>query len=122
MATITPTLTITSSDAFSDALSVSFTDDLSALGPCQSKRVTISNAGNYQLSEDDDDKKTYFFVKNIDGAATVTFCLSNGGAAYMALGPGEWAFFPWGAASTDLFLDSSASTSVVEIMSFQATT
>ena len=120
MATITPTLTITSSDAFSDALSVSFTDELSALGPCQSKRVTISNAGNYQLSEDDDDKKTYFFVKNIDGAATVTFCLSNGGAAYMALGPGEWAFFPYDYRG-DLYSHATGSGQSLELWRFDRT-
>ena len=118
MATITPTLTITSSDAFSDAISVSVTDSLSALGPCSAFKVTVGTGG-YQIYADSTNKKTYFFIKN-HGTAAIT-CNSDGsGAASISFGlaQDEWAWFPWDSTGDDLFLDATENT-VVEVMKFQ---
>ena len=119
MATITPTLTLVSSDALVDTLSISVTDTITALGPCSHKKVTVGTSG-LQISADADDKKKYFFIKN-HGTAAVTCDSDGAGAASIGINleAGEWAWFPWGAASDDLFIDATEDT-VVEIISFQA--
>lgn len=98
MATVTPTLTITSSDALVDTLSLSVNDSLEVLGQSQygKKQTTGSLAvlfasGSFNTS--------YVFLKNLSPSdisrGTDGIVVAFGSNEELALGPGEFAFFPW---------------------------
>jgi len=111
--TLTPTLTLTSSDITADALSISVTDSLS-LGS-NDARITR------QISPNDVDPggtqifdtnlgKSYIYAKNTHATLTIYLAAAADtatGASWMALAPGEFAFFPW-AGVVDLFAHSGA--------------
>ena len=119
MATITPTLTLTSADALSDVLSVTATDSLTATGEVLVTRVTCTDAGSQAVWLASGHNKTYIFVKNTSTVETVQLVKTNGGDDYMTLGPEEWAFFPW-TASVDIYADMAAGKSaVLEVMAFE---
>jgi len=104
MATVTPTLTITSSDALVDTLSLSVNDSLAILGQSQygKKQTTGSLAilfanGSFTTS--------YVFLKNLSPSEISRgqdgIVVAFGTNEELALGPGEFAFFPWDS-GTDL--------------------
>ena len=119
MATLTPTLTLTSTNLTSDSLSVSVTDSLSVAGDVIQKRIATSTSST-QFFEADDFNKCYVFLKNIDATDTIEIEKSDGGDEFMSLATGEWAFFPWDG-TLDMFADATANTPVLEIMIFEAT-
>lgn len=120
MATLTPTLTLTSTDALSDSLNLSVTDSLSVLGKSKRKRVTTSTASASVLAAADY-TKSYVFMQNKSSTAAeiITIEKADAGDEYMFLGPGEFAFFPW-TSTVDLFADSAEGSPVLEILVFQA--
>ena len=120
MATLTPTLTLTSTDALSDSLNLSVTDSLSVLGKSKRKRVTTSTASASVLAAADY-TKSYVFMHNKSSTAAeiITIEKADAGDEYMYLGAGEWTFFPW-SSTVDLFADAAEGTPVLEIMIFQA--
>ena len=113
MATLTPTLTIASSTLTGDTLSISQTDTL-VLGDNDAKISKIISPndvapGGTQIF-DTNLGKSYIYAKNIH--ATLTIYLTAAAdtattAAWMTLGPGEFAFFPWSGV-VDLFAHSGA--------------
>ena len=94
MATLTPTLTLTSSDATSDELSFSVTDSLTVGAPLQSlTKVTITTADNQELVDEAVGGVKYFFAKNHD-ASNFVILQTTASVQYARLNPEEFCFFP----------------------------
>tara|TARA_R110001583_G_scaffold109576_1_gene258375 strand:- start:2498 stop:2860 length:363 start_codon:yes stop_codon:yes gene_type:complete len=119
MATLTPTLTLTSSNLTSDSLSVSVTDSLSIAGDVIQKRIATSTSSAAFFTASGFNK-CYVFLKNIDATDTIEIEKADGGDEFMSLAPGEFAFFPWDG-TLDMFADATANTPVLEVMIFEAT-
>ena len=96
MATLKPTLSLSSTDATSDALSFSVTDTLtvSDAGPNQGlSKITITTADNQELVDEATSGIFYFYAKNTD---TTNFIVlqTTASVQYARLSPGEFCFFP----------------------------
>ena len=109
MATITPTLTITSTDATTgDDISLSVTDSLSlgANDAVLSRTYSPNDVdpGGVQIF-DTNLGKSYIYLKNIHASLTIHIQAEADtaeSAAWMELAAGEFAWFPW-AGVVDLF-------------------
>lgn len=127
MATLTPTLTLVSTDALSDSLNLTSTDSLAVLG--QSKRLTVvTSATKANLLLAADYTKSYVYLKNKDASITIHIGMdtqaddsidNDATDLFMELAAGEWAFFPW-SATYNLHVDAASGTPTLEIMIFQA--
>ena len=101
MATLTPTLTLTSSDAFSDELSFSVTDSLVVTSPSQGlTTVTVTTVGANNIIIPSADARRFLFLRHTgvdSGGSTVTTDLKveEGDENWFArVGPGEWMWVP----------------------------
>ena len=96
MATITPKLTITSSNAMTDVLSISLSDVLNVTYPVEISKVNITtgagSVGRNTLVPSSDSNTYYVFLKNTDAANFVLVRRDNG-SNFMKLHAGEFAFF-----------------------------
>tara|TARA_R100001510_G_C7536006_1_gene125477 strand:- start:211 stop:582 length:372 start_codon:yes stop_codon:yes gene_type:complete len=119
MATLTPTLTLASSDMNGDVLNLSVTDSLSVLGQVTTKQVATSVTST-QFAESDNYTKSYVYLKNLSTTAAeiITIEKADSGDEYFTLGAGEFAFFPW-AAAVDLFADAAQGAPVLEVRIYQ---
>ena len=103
MATLTPTLTLTSTDATTDQLAFSVTDSLSVTSPLQSmsKVVATATGGDNIVVPLTGGTITYFYCRHTgttDGSTTTTQLVDveeTGDAAFARLGPGEFLFLPF---------------------------
>ena len=103
MATLTQTLTLTSTDATTDQLAFSVTDSLSVTSPLQSmsKVVATATGGDNIVVPLTGGTITYFYCRHTgttDGTTTTTQLVDveeTGDAAFARLGPGEWLFLPF---------------------------
>jgi len=94
MATLNATLTLSSTDALSDVLSFTVTDELSVTAPTQGlSRQTITTADNQELVDEAVSGVKYFYAKNLDSTNFVILQKTNS-EQYARLSPGEFAFFP----------------------------
>jgi hypothetical protein len=121
MATLTPTLTLASTDiSATDALNLSVTDSLAIAGGAINFQVATSSTGTV-FAAAANYSKSYVFLKNLatDASHIYTIEKADGGDEYLTLGAGEWAFFPW-AAAVDLAVDAAAGTSALEVRIYQA--
>ena len=130
MATLVPTLALTSTDATGDTISISQTDQLSVgtdkviLSRTHSPGAYGSNGG-VQIF-DAGLGKCYIYVKNIHGATTIHLGAANNSntnnATWMELAVGEFTFFPW-AGYADIFalVASGTATAGLEVIIFEAT-
>ena len=132
MATLTPTLTLTSTDiSASETLNLTLTDALTVNGPVITKRVAVdSGAGNLETANiilaAATYSKSYVLLYNTSTAAsgeiiTIGESTNTDGVLEqinMSLSPGEWAFFPW-ESSIDLVADASSGAPVLEARLFQ---
>tara|TARA_R100000654_G_C2632609_1_gene120411 strand:- start:305 stop:667 length:363 start_codon:yes stop_codon:yes gene_type:complete len=94
MATLTPSLTLTSTDATSDTLSFTVEDSLTVTQPSVGlSRVTITTADDQELVDEATAGVYYFYAKNID---TTNFVVlqTTASVQYARLSPGEFCFFP----------------------------
>ena len=117
MATLTPTLTLTSNDATTDQLSFSVTDSL-----------TISNdivgLSKIKLTTSDLEigpttyGKSYVFLKNTDDTIAINIEITDGNST-IQLAAGEFAFFPW-ESSQNLVATSASGTPYLEYAIFEA--
>ena len=117
MATLIPTLTLSSSDATTDALSFSITNSLNitqdVVGPSKVK-LTTSDLEIGPTSYG----KSYVYLKNTDDTIAINIEITDGNSA-MQLAAGEFAFFPWtGAAGIVAF--SASGTPYLEYAIFEA--
>ena len=93
MATLTPTLTLTSSDATSDELNFSVTDSLTVTGDTVSlSRVALSTS-DLTLFASSSYSRSYVYLKNLD--SSIAMDIDFGTTASFNLAAGEFAFFPW---------------------------
>ena len=121
MATLTPTLTLASTDiSATDALNLSVTDSLAIAGGAVNFQVVTSATGTV-FAAAANYTKSYVYLNNLatDASHIYTIEKADGGDEYMTLGAGEWAFFPW-ASAVDLAVDAAAGTSVLEVRIYQA--
>ena len=96
MATLTPTLTLTSTDATSDelALSVTITNGLTVTDPSVGiSRLTITTADDQELVDNALSGVYYFYAKNTDSTNFVVL-QTTASVQYARLSPGEFCFFP----------------------------
>ena len=101
MATLTPTLTLTSSDVSSDTLSLSVTDSLT-LGANDLRKSSIFSPNDVDPGGlkifSTTEGKSYIYVKNIHASKIIYLVAAADtaeSAAWMELAAGEFAFFPW---------------------------
>jgi hypothetical protein len=139
MATLTPTLTLASTDiSASETLNLTLTDSLSVLGPVKTERVTIAASEtelltNQTILDASAYSKSYVLLYNTSTAASgeiITVGTTDNDETaddaleqeIFELAPGEFAFFPWNAVDTvnDLMADASSGSPVLEIRIYQA--
>tara|TARA_R110002012_G_scaffold5790_1_gene26857 strand:+ start:29 stop:382 length:354 start_codon:yes stop_codon:yes gene_type:complete len=117
MATLIPTLTLSSTDATTDLLNFSITDSLNitqdVVGPSKIKLTTSDlEIGPTTYG------KSYVYLKNTDDTIAINIEITDGNSA-MQLAAGEFAFFPWtGAAGIVAF--SASGTPYLEYAIFEA--
>jgi len=94
MATLTPTLTLSSADATSDALSITVTDTLTITEPSVGlSRTTITTDDNQELVDEAIAGMFYFYAKNLDNNNFIIL-QTTASVQYARLSPGEFCFFP----------------------------
>ena len=126
MATLTPTLTLTSTDATSDQLAFSVTDNLTVTAPYVGpSKTSVTTTGANNIIQPATDGQTYYvYVKHtgVDASgSTVTSTLNielTGDVIIGKLAAGEFMFMPVGGHSLGVQLQSSAGTIVAEYMYF----
>ena len=127
MATLTPKLTLTSSDASSDALSMTVSDDLTVVSPIINiSKITATTTGGDNIIVPNLDSPRYVYLKhtglNSAGTSSGTDKVvveTADGTQILELKIGEFAFFPFyvGGAGK-LQLQTSANTVQVEYAYF----
>ncbi len=126
MATLTPTLTLTSSDVTSDALALTVTDTLTTGQYVTGiSRVTVDATGANNIIQPRTDGQTYYlYVKHTgtsDGSTAVTTTLNvelTGDVVIGKLAAGEFMWMPVGGHSLGVQLQASSSTIVAEYAYF----
>ena len=120
MATLTPTLTLTSTDLLSDSLSISVTDALTITKAAELKRIVTSTTST-AIAVAASYTKAYVYLKNMSTTTNeiITIEKADSGDEYFTLGAGEFAFFPW-ASTVDLFADAATGTPTLEVGIFEA--
>ena len=112
MATLTPTLTLTSTNAMSDSLSITLTDSLTVTDPSEIAKVSASTSDTPILVAAADSNTYYVYIKNKDAANFVSV-KDAGGNIFMKIHAGEFAFFTL-SPSEGLKLDADTAACIVE--------
>jgi len=117
MATLTPTLTLVSSDATSDELNFSVTDSLTiAQKVIAPSKIKLSNS-DLTLFASSAYSHSYVYLKNMDD--TIAMDIDFGSTASFNMRPGEFAFFPWHA-SQNIVAVADSGTPYLEYAIFEA--
>jgi len=122
MATLTPTLTLTSTDATTDQLSFSVTDSLSVTSPTVGlSKVTVTTTGANTIIVPNVDATRYFYLKHtgVDSsgsAVTTDIKVEEGDENWFSrLAPGEFLWVPLNADGGHLIqLETTGGTIVAE--------
>ena len=93
MATLTPTLTLTSTDATIDQLSFSVSDSLNITKAVISPSKVALSTGDLTLLAAASYTKAYVYLRNTDDA--IAMDIDFGTQLSIQLAAGEFAFFPW---------------------------
>ena len=126
MATLTPTLTLTSTDATTDQLSFSVTDSLSVTAPhIGLAKIAVSTTGANNIIQPATDGQTYYvYVKHTgldSSGSSVTTTLNielTGDVVIGKLAAGEFMWMPVGGHSLGVQLQASSGTIVAEYAYF----
>jgi hypothetical protein len=126
MATLTPTLTLTSTDATTDQLSFSVTDSLSVTAPhIGLAKTSVSTTGANNIIQPATDGQTYYvYVKHtgVDASgSTVTTTMNielTGDVIIGKLAAGEFMWMPVGGHSLGVQLQASSGTIIAEYAYF----
>ena len=126
MATLTPTLTLTSADATTDQLSFSVTDSLSVTAPhIGLAKISVSTTGANNIIQPATDGQTYYvYVKHTGldasgSAVTTTMNIELTGDVIIGkLAAGEFMWMPVGGHSLGVQLQASSGTIVAEYAYF----
>ena len=117
MATLTPTLTLTSTDVSADRISFTDTDSLNVTKDVISpSKVQLSTSDLTLFSTSYG--KSYVYFRNVDDTIAINIEVTDGNST-IQLGAGEFAFFPW-ASAVDLAVDAATGSPVLEVRIFQA--
>ena len=93
MATLTPTLTLASTDVSSDTLSLSVNDALSVGAPSQSvSRTSVLHSATTAILTSANTTTTYVYLKNTDGTNHVKI-YTGADELWGIIWPGEFNFF-----------------------------
>jgi len=117
MATLTPTLTLTSTDATTDQLAFSVTDSLNITGKVISPSRIVTSTGDLTLLASSSYSRSYVYLKNMDD--TIAMDVDFGSTASFNIRPGEFAFFPWHA-SQNIVVAADSGTPTLEYAIFEA--
>tara|TARA_R110002012_G_scaffold31510_2_gene94329 strand:+ start:537 stop:905 length:369 start_codon:yes stop_codon:yes gene_type:complete len=119
MATLTAKLTLTSSNATSDALNLSVTDTLTTTEPSiPVARTSVTTTGANNIIQPATDGQTYYvYVKHTGNSGTLNVELT-GDVVIGKLAAGEFMFMPVGGHALGVQLQSSASTIIAEYAYF----
>ena len=94
MATLTPTLTLVSTNASTDALSISVTDSLTVGNPAVNVgRSDILHTAETVIIPSTVSSVNYVYLKNMDTSNFISI-KTDAAVLFMNLGPEEFAFFP----------------------------
>jgi len=109
MATLTAKLTLTSSNATSDALNLTVTDNLTTTNPqINVARISCPHDSVTQVLTTSQSAITYVYLKNTD-STNIIVVKTDGAVAFSDLGPGEFIFFPLkGAVGVEVQADTAA--------------
>ena len=126
MATLTPTLTLTSTDATSDQLAFSVTDSLSVTAPhIGLAKISVTTTGANNIIQPATDGQTYYvYVRHTgvdaSGSDVTTTCNIEltGDVVIGKLAAGEFMFMPVGGHSLGVQLQASSGTIVAEYAYF----
>ena len=117
MPTLTPTLTLSSTDVTSDVLNFSVTDSLSIDKKVVNiSRVTTSTS-DLTLFASGTYSRSYVYLRNMDD--TIAMDVDFGSTASFNIRPGEFAFFPWHA-SQNIVVAADSGTPYLEYAIFEA--
>ena len=117
MATLTPTLTLTSTDATTDQLAFSVTDSLNITGKVISPSRIVTSTGDLTLLASSSYSRSYVYLKNMDD--TIAMDVDFGSTASFNIRPEEFAFFPWHA-SQNIVVAADSGTPTLEYAIFEA--
>tara|TARA_R100001443_G_scaffold60781_1_gene71100 strand:+ start:338 stop:727 length:390 start_codon:yes stop_codon:yes gene_type:complete len=126
MATLIPTLTLSSTDATTDLLSFSVTDSLSVTAPhIGLAKASVTTVGANNIIQPATDGQTYYvYVKHtgVDASGSAVSTTLNleltGDVVFGKLAAGEFAFLPVGGHSLGVQLQASSGTIVAEYAYF----
>ena len=94
MATLTPTLTLTSTNAMTDSLSISVTDSLTVTNPVEIATKTIAT-GSAQAVIGSNSAFSYVYLRVVSGANSTGWVqVLLGGDAKLKMRVGEFTFLP----------------------------
>ena len=111
MATLTATLTLTSTDATTDQLAFSVTDSLSITQKVIAPSRVATSTGDLTLFASGSYSRSYVYLKNMDD--TIAMDVDFGSTASFNIRPGEYAFFPWHA-SQNIVVAADSGTPILE--------
>ena len=117
MATLTPTLTLVSTDATSDELSFSVTGALSVAQKVVGLSRVVTSTGDLTLFAASSYSRSYVYLKNMD--SSIAMDIDFGSTASFNLAAGEFAFFPWHA-SQNIVVAADSGTPTLEYAIFEA--
>lgn len=125
MATLTPTLTLSSTDVTSDTLSISITDSLTIAGDVQQSRIALTETGIIILDSSgttiSPDSRSWVYMKHTGTSGTDKINIQDdvsGTNIQFSLLPGEFCWVPWN--GTDVwYADMSANTATLEMFVFE---
>ena len=117
MATLTPTLTLTSTDVTTDELNFSVTDSLTISNKVIAPSRIATSTSDLTLFASASYSRGYVFLKNMDD--TIAMDVDFGSTASFNIRPGEFAFFPWHA-SQNIVVVADSGTPILEYAIFEA--
>jgi len=117
MATLVPTLILTSTDTSSDELGLSVTSTLNIAKAVISPSKIALSTGDLTLLAAASYTKSYVYLKNTDD--TIVMDIDFGTQLSIQLAAGEFAFFPW-ESSGNIVAKSASGTPFLEYAVFEA--
>tara|TARA_R100000231_G_scaffold136455_1_gene111757 strand:- start:769 stop:1131 length:363 start_codon:yes stop_codon:yes gene_type:complete len=120
MATLTPTLTLKSTDITSDELNFTVTKGLTISAGKKvitNGRIPTATSSGVTFLASADYGKSYVYLRNIDTSITIT--IKHGSTTFATLAAEEFAFFPWDGAG-NLVAVSASGTPVLEYAAIEA--
>ena len=117
MATLIPTLTLSSADATTDLINFSVVDNLTITGKVIGLSRVVTSTGDLTLFASSSYSRSYVYLKNTDDS--IAMDVDFGSTASFNIRPGEFAFFPWHA-SQNVVVAADSGTPVLEYAIFEA--